>query len=131
MSAVVVGYVPGPEGRAALDRGHRSRRGCVKIRLVVVNTTRGDALVDERFLQGDAAETCAQSSTQLDIAAELQQGTDGSDVAEELDDGRRRGRRRADRDRAAPADAGRQADPGQRRQRILLSVTRPVLAVKA
>ena len=45
-SVVVVGYVPNPRGQAAL--GHAlaecRRRGA---RLVVVNNSRGDALVDE------------------------------------------------------------------------------------
>ena len=52
MSAVVVGYVPSPEGRAALDTGISEAR-LRGARLVVVNTTRGDALVDDRYLAGD------------------------------------------------------------------------------
>ena len=42
MSAVVVGYIPTPEGRAALARGITEAK-LRDARLVVVNTTRGDA----------------------------------------------------------------------------------------
>jgi nucleotide-binding universal stress UspA family protein len=45
---VVVGYVPTPEGRAALDRAIEEAR-LRGLRLVVVNASRGDALVDARF----------------------------------------------------------------------------------
>lgn len=45
---IVVGYLPTPEGRAALDRAVEEAllRG---LRLVVVNASRGDALVDARY----------------------------------------------------------------------------------
>ena len=83
MSAVVVGYVPSPEGDAALEQGieEARRRG---VRLVVVNTTRGDALVDDRFLQGAKVEAVAARLAELDVAAELRQPSTGHDVAEEL-----------------------------------------------
>ncbi len=130
MSAVVVGYVPGPEGRAALDRGILEAR-LRKIRLVVVNTSRGDALVDERFLQGAAADDLRRELEQLDIEAELHQGPYGSDVAEHLESV-------ADETDAELIVIGiRRRTPvgklilGSAASRILLSVTRPVLAVKA
>ena len=46
--AIVVGYVPRPEGQAALDRAIEEAilRGS---RLVVLNVSRGDALVDPRY----------------------------------------------------------------------------------
>ena len=47
--SVVVGYVPTREGETALEHAvaeARSRRA----RLVVVNTSRGDALVDQRYV---------------------------------------------------------------------------------
>ncbi len=52
MSVVVVGYVPHPRGRAALEHAllEAHRRDAL---LVVVNSSRGDALVDEEFLRGD------------------------------------------------------------------------------
>lgn len=48
MSAVVVGYVPGPLGEAALQTAIEEAR-LRQLALVVVNTTRGDALVDPRY----------------------------------------------------------------------------------
>ena len=43
MSAIVVGYIPTPEGRAALARGVAEAK-LRQVKLVVVNTSRGDAL---------------------------------------------------------------------------------------
>ena len=48
MSVIVVGYVPTPEGEAALDKALAHAR-LTGSRLVVVNTTRGDRLVDQRY----------------------------------------------------------------------------------
>ncbi|CAN5363973.1 hypothetical protein BH20ACT5_BH20ACT5_23370 [soil metagenome] len=52
---VLIGYVPRPEGRAALAAGlaEARRRGADAI---VLNTGRGDALVDARYLMGAAVE---------------------------------------------------------------------------
>jgi nucleotide-binding universal stress UspA family protein len=84
MSAVVVGYVPTREGRAALERGivEARLRG---VRLVVVNSTRGDALVDDRYLQGRHRADLEAELAGLDLATELRQSNAGLDVAEELD----------------------------------------------
>ena len=129
MSAVVVGYVPGPQGRAALDRGitEAKVRG---VRLVVVNTSRGDALVDERFVQGSAADELRAELASLDVPAELRQAGFGGDVAENLDT-------IADETDAALIVIGlRRRTPvgklilGSAASRILLTVRRPVLAVK-
>ena len=81
MTAVVVGYVPTPVGRAALEHGvaEAQRRGA---KLYVVNTSRGDALVDERYVQGEAL-TALQA--ELPVNAELRHQTRGRDIAEELD----------------------------------------------
>ena len=86
MSAVVVGYVPGAVGQAALERAAEEAR-FRGVPLVVVNTTRGDALVDDRFLQGAAVDSLrAELSTLQGVEAELRQVTDGRDIAEALDD---------------------------------------------
>jgi len=129
MSAVVVGYVPGPQGRAALDRGITEAR-VRGIRLVVVNTSRGDALVDERFVQGSAADELRAELASLDVPAELRQAGFGGDVAENLDT-------IADETDAALIVIGlRRRSPvgklilGSAASRILLTVGRPVLAVK-
>ena len=71
---IVVGYVPKPEGRAALDRGieeARLRGG----RLVVVNASRGDALVDAGYAGVQEIELVksrlAESEEVVDLAGEL------------------------------------------------------------
>ena len=50
--SVVVGYVPRPEGEAALEQAIAQAR-TRDTRLVVVNSSRGDALVDERYVQAN------------------------------------------------------------------------------
>jgi nucleotide-binding universal stress UspA family protein len=129
MSAVVVGYVPSPEGEAALDAGVAEAR-LRGVRLVVVNTTRGDALVDERFVQGTQVQTLSDRLAALDLSAELRQPNEGRDVAEELDTV------------AEEVDAEviviglRRRSPvgklilGSAASRILLTASRPVLSVK-
>ena len=130
MSAVVVGYVPSPEGRAALTRGVQEAR-FRKARLVVVNTSRGDALVDERYLQEGAVAALQAELAALDVEAELRQTSDGQDVAEDLD------RIATEVDAELVVIGLRRRTPvgklilGSAASRILLTVHQPVLAVKA
>ncbi len=84
MSAVVVGYVPSAEGRAALDTGIAEAR-LRGARLVVVNTTRDDASDDDRYLAGDAVSDLQAELDALDVEAELRQSRSWDDVAEDLD----------------------------------------------
>lgn len=84
MSAVVVGYVPSVEGRAALATGIAEAR-LRGVRLVVVNTSGGDPLVDDRYLAGDALEDLRAELESLDVEAELRQPQTWDDVAEDLD----------------------------------------------
>ena len=130
MTAVVVAYLPRPEGRAALARGiaEAALRGT---RVVVVNATRGDALVDERFVQGAARDDLAAELAQAPVPSELRQLSDGRDIAQQLED--------------VALETGadliviglRRRSPvgklilGSAASRILLSVSVPVLAVKA
>jgi nucleotide-binding universal stress UspA family protein len=130
MTAVVVAYVPRPEGRAALARGIAEAR-LRETRLVVVNASRGDALVDERFVQGAARDDLAAELAQVPIPSELRQLSDGRDIAQQLED--------------VALETGadliviglRRRSPvgklilGSAASRILLSVSVPVLAVKA
>ena len=130
MTAVVVAYVPRPEGRAALARGIAEAR-LRETRLIVVNATRGDALVDERFVQGDARDDLAAELARAPVPSELRQPSDGRDIAQQLED--------------VALETGadliviglRRRSPvgklilGSAASRILLSVSIPVLAVKA
>ena len=130
MSAVVVGYVPSPEGRAALAKGVAEAR-FRGVRLVVVNTTRGDALVDERYLQDGAVAELEAELAALDVEAELRQDSDGEDVAEDLD------RIAGEVDAELVVIGLRRRTPvgklilGSAASRILLTVHHPVMAVKA
>ena len=130
MSAIVVGYIPTPEGRAALARGITEAKLRVA-RLVVVNTTRGDAAVDERYVRGDALTSLADELEHAGVETELRQVGDGQDVAESLETigievdadliviGLRR--------RSAVG----KLILGSAASRILLTVKQPVLTVKA
>jgi len=130
MSAIVVGFIPTPEGRAALARGitEAKLRGA---RLVVVNTTRGDSLVDERYAQGEVLTSLTDELEHAGVETELRQVGDGQDVAESLETigievdadliviGLRR--------RSAVG----KLILGSAASRILLTVKQPVLTVKA
>ena len=129
MSAVLVGYVPGPEGDAALTQGAREAK-VYGWRLVVVNTTRGDALVDERYLQADALAELQARVDALGLEAEVRQINAGHDIAEDLE-------RIGDEVDAGLVVIGlRRRTPvgklilGSASSRILLTSSRAVLAVK-
>ena len=129
MSAVVVGYVPSPEGEAALEQGivEARLRG---VRLLVVNNTRGDSLVDDRFVQGGPVEALQSRLAALDVPTELRQPNEGRDVAEELD------LIATEVDAELVVIGLRRRSPvgqlllGSAASRILLTATRPVLTVK-
>ncbi len=125
---VVVGHVPTPRGRAALEHAfvEAERRGA---RLVVVNSSRGDALVDEEYLQGDALRRLHDELTVSGVPFELRQPV-GRDAAEELADV-------AEETGAEVLVIGVRRRTavgklllGSAAQRILLTVDCPVLAVK-
>ncbi len=127
---IVVGYVPTPEGEAALTAAI-AEAGLRDQPLHVVNTSRGDALVDNRFA---SEEVLAAVRTRLDesgVVYEVDQHVGGHDASEELVD-------IADRVRASLIVIGlRRRTPtgklltGSQAQRILLDANCPVLAVKA
>jgi nucleotide-binding universal stress UspA family protein len=130
VSAVVVSYIPAPEGRAALARGISEAR-LRDARLVVLNTTRGDALVDDRYLQGEARDSLVAELQQVGVPAELRQISDGRDVAEGLE----AVANEVDAELIVIGLRRRSAVGklilGSAASRILLTVTRPVMAVKA
>ena len=80
--SVVVGYIPNEYGEAALTEAfaEAQRRGG---RVVVVNTTKGDALIDKKYV-GDQRRTALEerlSAAPVDV--ELRQ-TIGADTADEI-----------------------------------------------
>lgn len=81
--SIVVGYIPTAEGEAALDRAieESSRR---QQRLVVINSSRGESLVDNRFIQPDQAVTLQDRLQESGISFELLQPVGGNDAAQEV-----------------------------------------------
>ena len=130
MSAIVVGYIPTPEGRAALARGVTEAK-LRDAKLVVVNTSRGDAWVDERFVQGDVLTALSAELEQVGVETELRQVEDGHDVAEALEEIGTE----VDADLIVIGLRRRSAVGklilGSAASRILLTVKQPVLTVKA
>jgi nucleotide-binding universal stress UspA family protein len=132
MSAIVVGYVPKPEGRAALRRGAEEAR-LRNAKLVVVNSHRGG----REFSAEDAADTETQLQEVRDelsaagVEHEIRQLVRGMDPAEDLIN--------VATDVAAEfiVIGLRRRTPvgklilGSNAQRILLDAPCPVLAVKA
>ena len=82
---IVVGYVPKPEGRAALDRGieEAKLRGG---RLVVVNASRGDALVDAGYAGVQEIELVKSRLADSGVDHELRQLVRGHEPADEVVD---------------------------------------------
>ncbi|GER21862.1 universal stress protein [Zafaria cholistanensis] len=128
--SVVVGYIPTPEGEAALERAIREARSGGTL-LVVVNTSRGDALVDQRFIQQQQAENLARRLEAEGVEHLLLQPLRGHDPAEEVLEAARE--HHAD----LVVIGLRRRSPvgklilGSTAQRILLQAEAPVLAVKA
>ena len=79
---IVVAYSPDQYGRAALAHGaaEATLRG---EHLLVVNDTRGDALVDDRFARQDEVERVRSRLATLGLSAELRQEV-VRDVAESV-----------------------------------------------
>jgi nucleotide-binding universal stress UspA family protein len=132
MAAIVVGYVPKAEGRAALRRGAEEAklRGA---RLVVINSARGGRDFDSEDAVRSEAELDAVRKDLADagIEAEVRQLVRGQDVADDLI-------AVAEETAADFIVIGlRRRTPvgklilGSNAQRILLDAPCPVLAVKA
>jgi len=130
VNVVVVGYAPGPIGDAALELAvaeARLREG----RLVVVNSSRGDAAVDNRYLQDDEVSELGHRLDASEVPWTLHQPVRGRDAAEEV-------LQAAEDARADLLVIGlRHRSPvgklimGSTAQRVLLDARCPVLAVKA
>jgi nucleotide-binding universal stress UspA family protein len=127
---IVVGYLPSPEGEAALSAALAEAR----LRdqpLHVLNTARGDALVDPRFLSEAGVEELRTRLDASGVVYEIDQKVRGHEAADEVVEA-------ADRVGASLIVIGiRRRSPtgklltGSQAQRILLDANCPVLAVKA
>ena len=79
---VVVGYIPDQYGEAALAAGIEEA-GRRETDLVVVNATKGDALVDRRYVGDAGLAALHERLAELDLPTDVRQMI-GPDVAEEL-----------------------------------------------
>ncbi|SDO91961.1 Universal stress protein family protein [Streptomyces sp. cf386] len=127
---ILVGYVPSPEGeaalRAAIDEARRREE-----KLLVVNTSRGDAIVDPRFAQEPDLSHVREDLAALGVDFDIRQVLGARDAAEEIID-------LADQTDASLVVIGLRRRSavgklimGSAAQQILLGVGCPVLAVKA
>ena len=80
--AIVIGFIPDQYGEAALAHGldEATRR---QTGVVVVNTTKGDALVDKRYLGAEGKVTLEQRLADSGVEHEVRQ-TMGRDIADEI-----------------------------------------------
>ena len=127
---IVVGYVPTPEGEAALTAAISEAR-LREEPLHVVNSSRGDTLSDPRYASEDALDKVRAQLDATGLRYEVKQFVRGHEVSEELVD-------EADRLKASLIVIGiRRRTPtgklitGSQAQRTLLDAHCPVLAVKA
>ena len=127
---IVVGYVPTPEGEAALTAAIAESR-LREQPLHIVNSARGDSLVDSRFVQESGIDDLRSRLDASGVVYEIDQKVRGHEASEEVVEA-------ADRVKASLIVIGlRRRTPtgklitGSQAQRILLDANCPVLAVKA
>ena len=127
---IVVGYVPTPEGRAALDRSIEEAQQR-RLRLVVVNSSRGDSLVDSGFATEAEIEEIRGRLESAGVDFEVRRPVRGREASDEVVDAAK------DVDASLIVIGMRRRTPvgklilGSDAQRILLDAECPVLAVKA
>jgi nucleotide-binding universal stress UspA family protein len=127
---VVVGYVPTPEGRAALNAAvdEARRRGA---RLLVLNAPKGDSYVDRKYAPPEELESVRRELEAAGVEVEVRQQVRGHEPAEEVVS-------LAAQENAELVVIGLRRRTavgkfimGSTAQRILLDAPCPVLAVKA
>jgi nucleotide-binding universal stress UspA family protein len=128
--SIIVGYVPTLEGAAALDRAISEARQHDS-RLVIVNSSRGDALVDKRYAQAEDLNAVTSRLEKAGVEHLVLQRVRGNDAASEVLEA-------AEEYQAELIVIGlRKRTPvgklimGSTAQQILLEASCPVLAVKA
>lgn len=127
---IIVGYVPTQEGSAALDYAARQAMKSSS-RLVIINSARGDALLDRRYAGPDAVRNVEENLRKAGVEHMVLQPVRGQDAADEVLDA-------AAQHNAELIVIGlRKRTPvgklimGSTAQRILLEADCPVVAIKA
>jgi nucleotide-binding universal stress UspA family protein len=82
---VVVAYTPRPDGQAALHRGVEEAR-LRGLRLVLVNASKGDALVDPAFASPEDVDGVRKVLDAADVPHEIRQLPSGDDPAHRVID---------------------------------------------
>lgn len=128
--SIVLGYVPTPEGEAAFAAAVDEAR-LRGLRLILVNTSRGDALVDPRYVLDDDVPALEQRLQETGVEHRVVHVASGQEAADEV-------LLAAEKYRADLIVIGlRRRSPvgklimGSTAQRILLGARCHVLAVKA
>jgi len=128
--SIIIGYVPTPEGEAALEHAISEARRSSTL-LVIINSSRGDATVDKRYAQGSDIASIEERLGQEGVEHRILQPVRGNDAASEV-------LQAAEDNRAELIVIGlRKRTPvgklimGSTAQQILLEADCPVLAVKA
>ncbi|RAM38955.1 universal stress protein [Arthrobacter globiformis] len=128
--SIIVGYIPTAEGTAALDRAITEAQKS-QSRLVIINSSRGDAIVDKRYAQAEDISALTERLDREGIEHLVLQPVRGNDAANEVLEA-------AEKYRAELIVIGlRRRTPvgklimGSAAQQILLEASCPVLAVKA
>jgi len=109
---IVVGYVPTPEGEAALTQAITEARKA-STTLLVINSSKGDAPVDTRYAQEPEMQGIEGRLAAQGIDHVIKQPVRGHDAAAEVLDAAEEHKAEPDRDRPAPPDAGGQTDHGK------------------
>jgi nucleotide-binding universal stress UspA family protein len=128
--SVVVGYVPRREGEAVLAQAVAEARRR-DTRLVVVNTSRGDALVDEKFADEEQLRVLEQTLAATAVEHDVVHAIRGREASEEILEVARE--HRAD----VIVVGVRRRTPvgkllmGSTAQRVILDADCPVLSVKS
>ncbi|NUO91135.1 MAG: universal stress protein [Dermatophilaceae bacterium] len=127
---ILVGYLDTPEGRAALDSGI-TEAALRDQPLVVVNSPRRGAAVDDDMLAPEQVSAIVDVATDRGVSVEVRQPLHGDSFAETLESVAR------EVDASLVVIGIRHRSPvgklilGSTAQRILLDASVPVLAVKA
>lgn len=127
---ILVGYVPTPEGEAALEAA-AIEAVLRSASIVLVNTTRGDAYVDERYANQAELDAAEARLRERGVGVAIRHGVGSGDIAAELLSAA------VDENAALIVIGLRRRTPvgklilGSTAQRVLLESPIPVLAVKA